>query len=196
MKLAGVIYLYDISQPRMLRTTVKNLEMFQKLCGEDALNSVILGTTKWGRVESGPAQTRETQLRDRFWKHMMEKGSTMHRFSNTNASGWDMLHYLLHENFQSTILHIQDEIVNKNLLIPDTEAGRHLLDTLRSALEKNKKTAQGQEDDPELEKELSMAMQSLKALQIPLSRRILIFFGVAVSYYLLCEIHSSLHETQ
>jgi hypothetical protein len=203
MKLAGVIYLYDITQPRMLRSTAKNLKMFQKLCGEDALKSVILGTTKWGPVESGPAGVRENELRTRFWKHMMENGSTMHRFANTRVSGWDMLHHLLHENFQSTILHIQDEVVNKKVLVPDTEAGRHLLDTLRSALETHMKMAQGHEENPGSEedeeinaaqKELSKAMQSLKALQIPLSRRMLIFLGIAVSCFLLCEIDFSLHH--
>src|SRR4051794_37978067 len=47
-RLAGVIYLHRITDPRMGGSALKNLEMFQKLCGTGSLPSVILTTTMWG----------------------------------------------------------------------------------------------------------------------------------------------------
>jgi hypothetical protein len=194
MKLAGVIYLYDVTQPRMMGTTRKNLQMFQKLCGTDAMKSVVLGTTKWGQVDGRLEAKREGQFRERFWKEMTAQGSEMLRFQNTYDSGWKMLHHLLNTKFQNNFLHIQKEVVDYQKLIPDTEAGRHLLDILKKSLELQNKRAQHY-DDPGVEEEhvamqneLRMAVQALQVLQIPLSRRILIFFGIAVSLFsFLCE---------
>ena len=41
-KLAGIVYLHDISLTRMLGSTLKDLDIFQKLCGEGALKRVVL----------------------------------------------------------------------------------------------------------------------------------------------------------
>lgn len=40
----------------------KNLLMFKKLCGKDAMKNVILATTMWGKVSSEEGAQRETQL--------------------------------------------------------------------------------------------------------------------------------------
>ena len=50
MKNAGIIYLHEITLKHMTDTALKNLDMFRKLCGDDALMKVVLGTTKWGEV--------------------------------------------------------------------------------------------------------------------------------------------------
>ncbi|EJT75385.1 hypothetical protein GGTG_05322 [Gaeumannomyces tritici R3-111a-1] len=46
--LAGIVYLHRISDPRMGGSAMKNLRMFKKLCGKDALERVVLATTMWG----------------------------------------------------------------------------------------------------------------------------------------------------
>ncbi|KAF9464788.1 hypothetical protein BDZ94DRAFT_1351378 [Collybia nuda] len=51
MKLAGVIYLHDISKPCILGSIHKNFQVFHKLCGDNALLGVILGMMKWGGGE-------------------------------------------------------------------------------------------------------------------------------------------------
>lgn len=62
MRLSGIVYLMEISQTRIGRTSRHNLGMFKDLC--------ILGTTKWDGVPSEVGQQREDQLRDvydRLW---------------------------------------------------------------------------------------------------------------------------------
>jgi hypothetical protein len=103
MKIGGVIYLYEISQTRMLGSARKNLAMFRKLCGEDALKKVVLGTTKWGEITDDVGQRREQQLRDNFWKEMIDEGSQMRRFLNTPESAWEMVSIIL-QNFAKHIV--------------------------------------------------------------------------------------------
>lgn len=42
VRLAGIIYLHRIIDPRMQGSALKNLRMFQKLCGDGNLGSVVL----------------------------------------------------------------------------------------------------------------------------------------------------------
>jgi hypothetical protein len=60
--LNGIIYLHRISDSRMKGSAKKNLLMFEKLCGEDALKKVILVTTMWDKVPLDEAEAREKQL--------------------------------------------------------------------------------------------------------------------------------------
>lgn len=46
----GIIYLHRISDVRMQGSAKKNLLMFKKLCGDDALRKVVLTTTIWYKV--------------------------------------------------------------------------------------------------------------------------------------------------
>jgi hypothetical protein len=95
-KLGGLIYLHDISLPRMKGTSLRNLEVFKKLCGDRALRSVVLGTTKWTELEShSVGEQRLTELRDKYWLEMIERGSIVHNFDNTQQSAWDMVDSVL-----------------------------------------------------------------------------------------------------
>ncbi|KAG2074693.1 P-loop containing nucleoside triphosphate hydrolase protein, partial [Suillus decipiens] len=67
MKLAGILYLHDITQTRMFGTSRKNLAMFRRLCGADAEKNVVLVTTKWGDVSPEMGESRERQLKSSFW---------------------------------------------------------------------------------------------------------------------------------
>ena len=56
---------------RMFETARKNLDMFRKLCGDEALKNVVLGITKWDDVKLEVGRQREIQLRDIFWMEMI-----------------------------------------------------------------------------------------------------------------------------
>lgn len=191
MKLAGVIYLHDISQPRMLGTIRKNFEVFNKLCGDNALKVVILGTTKWDLVKGQVGEERERQLAAKFWETMIQKGSVVHQFRGDHDSAWKMVSQLLEAESKVTALHIQRELVELQKLIPDTDAGRFLRTTLEHVLEMQKKRVQQLEganaESAQLraeykagEDEIRNVLQSLQYLKVSLSRRIMIFFGLAV----------------
>ena len=108
MKLGGVIYLYDISLSRMLGTTRNNLEVFQKLCGDDAFQSVILGTTKWGDVFWEDGDKRAQQVRDNYWRDMLDHGSEIFKFEDSSESAWTMVDSILKLNRKAGDAHFTD----------------------------------------------------------------------------------------
>ena len=72
----------------MTSSSLKNLGMFRKLCGDDNLKNAILATTKWGITPSTDAYRRERDLSSDtgFWSTMTAAGSKIRRFENSTAS--------------------------------------------------------------------------------------------------------------
>ena len=125
MNIAGIVYLHDICQARITGTASKNLDIFKKLVGEDAFANVVLGTTKWNAIRQEIGQQRERQLRNYFWKDMIEYGSTVMRVGDDSSSPWAIIDHILRHKAIESIL-IQDEVVELQIPIPKTTAGRML----------------------------------------------------------------------
>lgn len=169
MKLGGVIYLHDMSQPRMLGTTRKNFEMFEVLCGTDAAKAVVLGMTKSEGLPSDVRKKREQQLHAKFWTEMLSGGAHMERFKKTNESAWKLLYLILGSRINQQlhpiilqiqrelaeshsqnrnelephplILQIQKELVELEKILPSTSAGKKLRYTLEEVLQMQKNSA-------------------------------------------------------
>jgi len=188
MKLAGIIYMHEISQTRMFGTARKNLTMFNKLCGDDALKNVILVTTKWDDIERGVGRRREQQLSNTYWKKMLSQGSQMARFMNTQESAWEIIDLVLLKDPVNAL--IQKELIDLQKHLPETEAGKTLRYTLQELLEAQKEMArQLQNDDgtqedgglrereEETTKRLRSTLHQIQELKIPLGRRIVTFLS-------------------
>ena len=178
MKLTGIIYLHEISQTRMFGTARNNLDMFRKLCGDDALKNVVLGTTKWSDVTSEAGQRREQQLRDTYWKEMLQHGSVIMHVHADSSSAWKIVNRIL-ENDRVEFVRIQEELLELQKIIPDTDAGR----TLRFTLEELEKhlSAEGNTANTEngqLRQRLDEVRKQIQKLQVPLSERIKRFIGL------------------
>jgi hypothetical protein len=94
MKIAGIIYLHEISQPRF-ETSRTSFFMLKKLCGDDRLKNIILATTKWGNIDEAVGRRREQQLSETYWKRMLLRGSRMARFMDTRESAWAIIDLVL-----------------------------------------------------------------------------------------------------
>ncbi|KAF5321122.1 hypothetical protein D9619_000482 [Psilocybe cf. subviscida] len=150
-KLAGVIYLFDITQFRVTGATKRNFDVFEKLCGEDACKSIVLGTTKWTRVpanEQEIAGKKEKQLRNRFWIDMISKGSTIMRVDDkdTNASPWNLVEAVLLRKSNSPTLLIQTELVELRKRLPQTEAATVLRGRIDELIKSLKNAGASEED--------------------------------------------------
>lgn len=137
MKVAGIVYLHDICQSRMIGTSRKNLDMFRKLCGDDALKNVILGTTKWGDVDPDVGLKRASHLAESFWKDMVDLGSTIVQVHATESSAWEIINLILNHDSVNHVL-IQNELVDLKMIIPQTSAGQELRFTLQDLLKQQK----------------------------------------------------------
>jgi hypothetical protein len=125
--LSGIIYLHRILDVRMGGAAMKNLRMFNKLCGEDSLGSVVLATTFWGNVSKQEGETREAQLKARpdFWKSMIDRGSTVLRQDRGATSAREIVQYLIRKR-RPRALDIQKDMVDRHKTLDQTAAGQEV----------------------------------------------------------------------
>ena len=91
---------------------------------------MLLTTTKWSKVNLAEGESYENSLRSYGnWRELVTKGATIKRFLGTRESGLDLIHKLM-ENEPKPLL-IQQQIVEKNMTLAETDAGRFIKDQLR-----------------------------------------------------------------
>lgn len=121
-RLNGIVYLHNISVPKMRGSAYQNLQMFRQLCGDDALEHVILATTFWAEVEPQLGERREKELLEdnRFWARMVERGSKVMRLAQDRGSA---LHVLREVGGKTKMtLHAQQEMIDGVILRQTTAA--------------------------------------------------------------------------
>lgn len=183
VKLTGILYLHRIIDPRMGGSAKKNLFMFKKLCGPEALKHVVLVTTMWEQVDEKVGLSREKELEETedFWGYMLGKGSRIERHMNTPESARRIVEIFISKGHPSSpvLLAIQDEMVNNNKDLDKTEAGRGLDGVLaierekfRRELEQTRQEMQeaidlrDKESQEELSKQQAESEKRLKQLQV------------------------------
>lgn len=183
MKLAGVIYLHDITQTRMLGTTRRNLSMFRKLVGRDALRCVILGTTKWALVDLATGLRREQQLKTDFWKEMIDAGSQVVSVHEP-ATAFQVVNTILNRakltKSKVEFLMIQNELAQMRKLVPQTDAGQTLKYSIDELIKLQKRKVEHLTDEEfkKAQQELDKLLKTAKELKVPLGARIKRFFGI------------------
>jgi hypothetical protein len=85
MKLAGIVYLHDISQAR-IDPTRENLQMFNTLCRHPAFKNIVLATTKG----SDTADVDRQRVYEQYWT-----GPDIRPFDNTYESAWAIVDGIL-----------------------------------------------------------------------------------------------------
>ena len=128
----GVLYLHRITDTHFGGTSLKNFNMFRKLCGDDMLKNVAVVTTIWGTVDPTKGNAREKHLRssDKFFKPILDKGATMVRHDNTAESAKKIIQDIMQKTRQPEALCIQRELVDEGKTINQTSAGQELNRTL------------------------------------------------------------------
>ncbi|KAI5456471.1 hypothetical protein BGZ63DRAFT_396743 [Mariannaea sp. PMI_226] len=139
IKLSGIIYLHRISDPRVGGSARKNLFMFRKLCGREALKNVLLVTTMWENEKLSICENREQELTETedFWGVLVESGARVERHDNSRDSAMRLLKSLVDK--PQMIMSIQKEMVNERKTLDQTQAGIELEAELRKQREKFKK---------------------------------------------------------
>ncbi|KAF9449507.1 hypothetical protein P691DRAFT_852465 [Macrolepiota fuliginosa MF-IS2] len=196
IKLTGILYLHRITDNRMAGTPLRNLRLFGELCGDVAMGRVALVTTMWDKLRRPEAgEKRENELRENFWRGMLEKGSTVSRFDNTLNGAEEIIQGLIVEKNKRETLLLQEELVDLKRRLNETHAGQmlystlqRLLDDQKNAIEKLIAQIEAQADrNPQLieklrkeqekiEEELEKTLVDVRRLKVPLSRRIILFF--------------------
>ena len=173
----------------MAGTPLKNLRIFQKLCGKEALRHIIFTTTMWDDVQDDEGERREKELRTKYWKTMIDQGSMVARFFSTLESAWNVVEPLLLEANDRCAVQIQEEMVDLKKQLPETKAGKELYNTLDKLVQMQRDTlkrireetgrsgddrilAQLKIEYDELRKNLETTITDMQKLKLPLRTRL------------------------
>ena len=202
MRVAGVLYLHDMSRDGFPGSLLRNLTLFAKICGSGAMDRVAFVTTKWDRLQDRQeGDERAMELSEDFWKRHIDSGARIShvRPQNTDPDRfrghmrpWDIIRDLIvtadTHDIEARILQIQDEIVNDRRYLPETDAGKELRISLKDLLRTAKDLKQRAREDARAGKptqslemrqqEINKIAAQLKALKPPgLFARTKRFFG-------------------
>jgi hypothetical protein len=143
IKLRGIIYIHRITDTKMSGSALKNLYLFQKLCGDDALKNVLLVTSRWEELASlqqGESRLRELEESPAFWKTMKAWGSRVCKHWNTQESALNILGHFTDHGTQDVILALQTQMVVDGKSLDKTSVGI----VLSGALETKEKVIQSE----------------------------------------------------
>ena len=152
-RLAGILYFHRISDFRMPGLLRKNFGMFRKLCGDNALQNVVIVTNMWGEVGRRIGNEREAELmrEDIFFKPVLEKGAQMARHWNSVRSAKSIIRRIL--NNHPLPLLIQEELIDQHMDISNTSAGEELNREINAHIRRHK------EEMHSLEERMEQAMK-------------------------------------
>lgn len=129
VKLAGIIYLHRITDNRMQGSTMKNLSLFQKLCGKQSLSNVVLATTMWDNLKTAEqkqkAEAAEKELEKReHWGSMIAEGSKVFRQDNGRSSALKIVDYILGLQKRRIVMQVQKRIIDEKKELKETSVGQ------------------------------------------------------------------------
>ncbi|KAF8241281.1 hypothetical protein K440DRAFT_539254, partial [Wilcoxina mikolae CBS 423.85] len=135
--LNGLLYIHDITEVRMKGSEIKNLSLFQKLCGEQSFGNIVLVTNKWtghDREKAKDEKRREARLRKTFWREMITRGSSVARHDGSAKSAKSIMAGLISK--APIVLHVVRQVVDENLPWNRTDAGKAINKELEKFREK------------------------------------------------------------
>jgi tRNA U34 5-carboxymethylaminomethyl modifying GTPase MnmE/TrmE len=188
--------MHRITDNRMTVDPHLHFNMFSRLCGDNAIQNVILVTTMWGNVQNKPdlARGREQELRSRWWKTMLNFGSSIERFDDTFDSAWTAIDVAIRKAPPDASA-VKEDLDALQRRLPKNKAGTDLykqletlINTREETLRKLKVEAKKAKDAQQvqelnaqcevIQEELRKATDQLNALRIPIGQRFLAFFGL------------------
>ena len=153
VKLSRIIYMHRISDNRMSGSVGRNFDLFNRLCGDRAIERVRLVTSMWDvKVDKTGAkhrEDRESELTSNFWKPLIDAGAQYERFENTKKSAWDIIHDATADESEAVLL--QEELVDAERRLGETAAGKAMYSQFEKLLLEQKETLKKLADDAKLQ---------------------------------------------
>ena len=194
----------------MSGSAFKNLQLFGRLCGDTPLHRARLVTTMWDMVKDrSVAERREAELVNEFWQPLISEGASIARSNGTKALALQIVDELIYATGSKDELLLQEEIVEQHKRLNETEAGKVLYSRFQKLLAEQRDTLKELADQAKLQNDSALAtslqeeynkvsaqleqtFEEMKAMKIPLARRILLLLFGRKSHSVCCTSHSSM----
>ena len=141
--LAGVIYLHDITKPKLGGVGLRNIRLLENMIGIDKWDNCTLVTTKWGcTTNSQGEQAREQKLRTdpKYFADMLNNSHSarMLRFDpKSKAKALEIIKSHLKKRFEPQIAYQMVAENGPKLALGQTDAGRVVADELEELKKAN-----------------------------------------------------------
>ncbi|KIM76259.1 hypothetical protein PILCRDRAFT_826443 [Piloderma croceum F 1598] len=185
---ATILYLHRISDIRMSGSAMKNLRLFQSICGPNAMLNVAIVTTMWSKVGRKDGIDREEELRQEVWHDMVGDGCGIARFDDTPESAWRIVDNASQTQASANVL-LSSEVVDTHLRLNETTVGITLNAELEKLIKDRKNAARKfkgyakngdnvlvKKELDEIETKIGEIAEQLQQMKIPFTRRIRLFF--------------------
>jgi len=177
----------------MAEPACRNLLLFHRLCGDKAPSKVIFVTTMWDKIPTDRGEQRELELINKYWEPILKLGAQTARFLQSNDDcARNIVRRLLDSDTRATLL--QEETVDLNRSIVETEAAKTVYSQLQILLVKHRETlvelregarktnnpqilADLRKEEARIQSELDKTFAEAGTLKTPLSQRIMLFFS-------------------
>lgn len=177
----------------MAGSPLRCFEVFEKICGPQASNCVVIVTTMWDAIgDEAIGQQREKELTSGPWAPMIRWGSKTERHRNTEESAWQILkRFIDTPKTELAPVQLQKETVTLNKSLPHTDAGQELYNKLNELHKKRQASLQAlrkqmekpgldqytitslQEQYRSMEQEHEAGTRELRRLQVSVLQRFL-----------------------
>lgn len=178
----------------MAGTPLKNLRVFRKLCGRDALGKVYLTTTMWDEVDTKVGEGRLDELKRDYWKAMIIHGAQIARCGSDDDSSKKLIQRILTQG-GSRKVQLQKEMAELEMELKETAAGQQLYSQLEQLVERQTELLRRLDkerkmtSDPSLLEDLQTEYDGLRTqiddrlrqmeeLKLPRLRNLLRFFSL------------------
>lgn len=131
IRLSGVVYLHSITDNRIQGSSLRALNIFKGLVGEENYHGVVLATTMWDKLDDDDydgARERQKELVTQlnFWGDMRQGRSQVKALTAGRTSVEEILNHIAVENKRLS-LRIQRQMAEpENCHIHETDAGKVL----------------------------------------------------------------------
>ena len=126
-KISGILYLHDVSAPRMRGSGIRNLELLPAFIGEEKLQFLTMVTTHWNTLRDHNKEVKNEKslmTEEKYWRKLLNGDSRANtrRFDNTDGSALEIIReHLQHSRFITRLTH---EMVDEFRSLGDTSAGK------------------------------------------------------------------------
>ncbi|KAF7980091.1 hypothetical protein HWV62_39900 [Athelia sp. TMB] len=120
--LAGIVFVYRISDNRMSGSLLKNIQVFVKICGMKVMKNVVVATTMWKNISAPTAWRRQAELERVWFRGIMNVGCELKVFEDSYDSAWAIVNDILNLDPCPPLL-IQEEIL-RGKKVDETSAGK------------------------------------------------------------------------
>ena len=132
LRIAGLIYIHRISDPRMSNSSVRSIRIFEALCGASNFRAVRIVTTMWDVLTADNARDaaieREQSLqnRDDFFGSLVKGEARFHRHGCKDTNSLKVIESLLNYGRPVKLAIVREMREGHGTTLLETSAGRYL----------------------------------------------------------------------